>query len=171
MKTEKRCPTHDGGKGRVLPITKFHKDRNAIDGHQSRCKLCLNQMRRGRYARNGPSIKDLYSSLRNSAVRLGAPFELSLDDYSALIARPCVYGGGRRPAVSIGVDRKQPGGPYTKENVVPCCARHNLIKRDLFKFESMRRIVAEFEEARECGNQFRVAARKARSVSSSEPPK
>lgn len=160
MRTAKHCPTHDQGKGKVLPISQFHYDRDALDGHQSRCKECLNSARRNRYVRDGPSPRDLYSVVRGNACRKGIPFELSFEDFIRLIAQPCIYGGGTRPAFNIGVDRKNPTGAYELNNLVPSCWRHNEFKRDLLKFESMVRIVAEFEEVKECGDFVRKRERK-----------
>lgn len=160
MKTSKRCPSHDGGKGRILPISQFHNDRNALDGHQSRCKVCKNSERRAIYVRQGASLRDLYATLRGHACRQGAPFDLSYEDYVQLVAQPCAYGGGLRPVLNIGVDRKDPKGGYTLANLVACCWRHNSIKSDLFTFESMVRIVNEFQEARECGDLMRKRKRK-----------
>lgn len=165
VRATKRCPTHYGGKGAVLPVSAFHRDGNALDSHRSSCKACVNEARRLRYAKFGPSDNDLFSTLRWRAQRHQVPFNLTLDQFREIIARPCAYGGGTRPALNVGVDRKDPGGPYMVENLVACCGRHNTIKSDLFTFESMQRIVREFEEAKACGDQGRTGPRKARSIS------
>lgn len=159
-RSEKRCGPHNGGKGKVLPISQFHLDANALDGHQSRCKSCLNAARRKRYDSVGPSIRDVYSATVSYAAKRGIPFELTLDDFRSIVALPCVYGGGRRPLFNIWIDRKNLSVGYTDENTVPCCYRHNKIKADLFSFESMVRIVREFGEAKECGNAVRKTTAK-----------
>ncbi len=156
----KRCPSHDGGKGAILPISDFHLDANALDGHQGYCKACLCAKARGRYARRGPSISTLYSVHRGRARRVGCKSSISVSEFQRLIEMPCAYGGATRPTANIGIDRKDPKGDYTVANVVPCCPRHNSIKQDVFSFDSMMLIVKEFPEARACGNQFRVKPRK-----------
>jgi hypothetical protein len=156
----KRCPAHDNGAGRLLPIDRFHSDRNAIDGRQSYCKDCLNSKRRDRYAKTGPYISDLYNSCRSRAEREGVKFSLNLEEFQKLLSSPCAYGGASRPEVRVGVDRKDPAGGYTRSNCVPSCPRHNRMKQDLFSFESMVSIVATYAEAKECGDQVKRQPRK-----------
>lgn len=164
MASVKRCSAHFGGKGAALPLSAFHKDRNSLDGHCDWCKACRNEKRRLLYAKKGASMRDMFCSARCRAARLKVQFDLTLDQFADLLSRPCVYGGGRRPELNIGIDRKSPGADYTIENVVACCGRHNRIKSDLFTFESMLRIVREFEEARACADTPRITPRKARSI-------
>lgn len=161
----KRCPRHFGGRGAVLPASQFHKNASNPDGLNTRCKSCHNEQRRLHYARFGSSLVDLFCGLRGRATRMGVDFNITLKDFERLISEPCVYGGGKRPQFSVGLDRKSPGGDYVLSNVVPCCPRHNSMKQDLFTFESMKRIVAEFPEARSYGNLPKKAPRKSRSVS------
>lgn len=160
MRTTKKCPTHDGGRGQILPISDFHKDRNALDGHQSRCKACINSARRERYARQGSSARDRFTALRGRAARMQIPFNLSFERYLRLISEPCAYGGGRPPTIQIGPDRVDPKGDYTDGNLVPCCWLHNAVKADRFEFHSMLRIVSEFGEVRNCRNDPRRATGK-----------
>jgi hypothetical protein len=144
----------------MLPIGSFHRDRNALDGHQGLCKDCVNERRRKRYADGGPYETDLYNGIRSRAQREGIAFSLTFEEFRELVFSPCVYGGGARPKVSVGIDRRNPRGGYSLENCVAACARHNRIKQDLFSFESMIQIVRTFSEARECGDMPKRTARK-----------
>lgn len=160
--TLKRCPCHNQGRGEMLPVGEFHRDRTAIDGLQGLCKHCICSRRRDRYARIGSSVRDGWAATARSARRRGYEFNLSLEDYSALVARPCAYGGAARPKVTIGVDRKDNGNGYIAGNCIPCCPRHNQIKTEVFSYEDMLDICQRYPQASRCGNAKRRQARKHR---------
>jgi len=65
------------------------------------------------------------------------PCTLTLDQYAALVSQPCHYCGGPIAATGAGLDRKIAGGPYSIENVVPCCVHCNSVKGDNFTYEAM----------------------------------
>jgi hypothetical protein len=156
MRTEKRCPTCK----RTLPLSDFHKNRNAGDGVQGWCKECFCKRRRRYYAQFGVRDADNFAALKRAAVRRAIIFQLSLEDYLVIISKQCSYGEGSRPAFAIGVDRKDPAGIYSKQNCVPSCNRHNRLKGGVLKFESMLQIVGLFPEAKACGDVERKLPRK-----------
>jgi hypothetical protein len=53
----------------------------------------------------------------------GPPVEctLTFEQYAALVAEGCHYCGGELAPTGHGLDRKDPFGPYSIDNVVPCC--------------------------------------------------
>jgi len=57
---------------------------------------------------------------------------LTLEQYATLVSQPCHYCGGALPATGFGLDRKVAGGPYSIDNVVPCCVHCNSVKGDNF---------------------------------------
>ena len=155
----KRCPTCNEGDGAVLPGTSFHRDRSTKSGLQSRCKSCLCKKRRAHYLRSVVTEKSEYVCFKASAARRGRRFAISFDDFCALRLQPCVYGGGTRPEIRIGLDRKDNLTGYTPQNCVPCCQRHNAIKSHFFSHSEMKFIVANVKSAKECGNKPRTAVR------------
>jgi len=55
---------------------------------------------------------------------------LTLDQYKALIRKPCFYCSGCLPKVGCGLDRVDNLKGYVINNVVPCCTNCNAIKSD-----------------------------------------
>lgn len=50
------------------PLTEFHKNKNMADGHQPRCKACMNEA----YTISRNKKKDHYNKVRNTRVRATA---------------------------------------------------------------------------------------------------
>ncbi len=148
----KRCPTCNGGDGAVLSGTSFHRDRSTKSGLQSRCKACLCKRRRALYLKTGTPEKDQYMSFKAAAARRGRRFAINFEQFRALRLLPCAYGGGSRPEIRIGLDRKDNLTGYTPQNCVPCCQRHNAIKSHIFSHSEMQFIVANVKSAKQCGN-------------------
>lgn len=62
-------------------------------------------------------------------------FSLLIDDYAALIARPCHYCGGPLNETAVGLDRMDNSKGYVLGNVVPCCKECNEIKGDTLTYD------------------------------------
>ena len=56
-------------------------------------------------------------------------FELSIDDYIAIISQSCSYCNGMNKVGFNGVDRKKNAIGYTLENSVSCCSMCNFMKK------------------------------------------
>jgi len=91
-----------------------------------------------------------YSNKRREAIRKGLDFELTKEEFTALVLSSCVYCGAlpakhrsssRRfgafppigiPHVSVnGIDRVKSSRGYTKKNSIPCCWACNRAKADM----------------------------------------
>lgn len=87
------------------------------------------------------AINRALRTYNRQADRRGLRFELSKEQFSALVRRNCFY-CGKEPAVNsysedskvkipmTGVDRKDSSSDYTIDNCVPCCGMCNLAKLD-----------------------------------------
>jgi hypothetical protein len=148
----KYCPSHNNGDGARVPITEFYRSKQTKSGLAGMCKTCARQSRRASYDRNGNTERTQYANFRTAARRRGLRVQLSFEQFAAIRTEPCVYGGGHPPEIRIGLDRKENDIGYTPKNSVPCCARHNGIKSDVFSHAEMLRLVCEFPSAAGCGN-------------------
>ncbi len=88
-------------------------------------------------------INRVFSTYKNKARYRSIKFELTRSEFEDLITKDCFY-CGREPYNELkrlktkklqikynGIDRFVPGGPYNKENTVPCCYYCNHAKLDL----------------------------------------
>jgi hypothetical protein len=82
-------------------------------------------------------VRLAYSEKKYSAKRMEVEFDLTLNQYKRLISQNCHYCNkppvlrGREGYKFIGqesLDRKDPYGDYTIDNVVPCCLSCNVKK-------------------------------------------
>ncbi len=92
-----------------------------------------------------------FSNLKHRAKRAGTSFKWLKEDWlewypeqprtCAYCDRPIkrLYGKGL-VSNSISIDRKDPHGPYSKENCILCCHKCNLTKNDIFTYEEMKEI-------------------------------
>lgn len=70
----------------------------------------------------------VFQDTRKSARRDGREFSLTKDVVESLITKPCSYCSSHE---RIGIDRADNNVGYTAENSVPCCARCNMLKKDM----------------------------------------
>lgn len=71
-----------------------------------------------------------YSSYKSRARRKEINFLISREEFLELSYSPCNYCGKIRDGGN-GLDRVNPDGPYSIENVVPCCSECNYMKHIL----------------------------------------
>ena len=125
-------------------IKNFGFNKFKSDGYKQECKDCERQYRnthrteinaRNRKYRRTPNAK--FSDAKREANKRGINWDLSKEEYFELMENKCYYGGCELPEAGIGLDRinndKSIG--YIKDNVVPCCKRHNLMRGDWVDFD------------------------------------
>ena len=104
----------------------------------------------GGYDRRGQSVAEHYGSTKRGAIKRGLEFNLTKQQFAALVSKPCVYGALLGSAsVKVGLDRKDNGKGYVVSNCVPCCDRHNRVKTDVFTYAQMLDICARYQV--QCG--------------------
>lgn len=87
-----------------------------------------NRTRRSRFTRG-----------RHWAVRHGFEWDISWEDYQALLAKPCDYcGTDLSHETGRGLDRVDASVGYLLSNVVPCCGRCNKVRGHEFTPDQMR---------------------------------
>ncbi len=103
-----------------------------------KCRACAGKERQ----RPDFGLSLLFKRYRNNARTRGLTFELTREQFDALVGQPCHYCGGikcdsiqhpkdrERFFRHNGIDRLNAGG-YTIENSVPCCWACNRMKSDL----------------------------------------
>lgn len=71
-------------------------------------------------------IESRYARAKEASRRRGVEWQLSYEDYLAVVNdKACTYCDGELPVAGCGLDRKDERGPYSKENVAPCCTQCN----------------------------------------------
>ncbi len=68
-----------------------------------------------------------FNSYKKQAKKRGYAFTITLEIFSKIVEKNCVYCGG---SSDVGIDRKNNKKGYVKLNMVPCCCRCNYMKRD-----------------------------------------
>ena len=68
-----------------------------------------------------------FKKYRQRSPSRGLEFSLTVDDFKEAIVKPCYY--CNEDYVGVGLDRIVNSIGYHKENIVPCCAVCNLMKR------------------------------------------
>jgi hypothetical protein len=139
-KGEKRCAEC----GRFLPVSDFYTKKITADRLQQNCKDCEN-------------FRGLYYAHCGLARQLGSP-PLAREIFQMLIGRPCVWGGGMRPEIHIGIDRIDSTQGYSVLNAQPCCPRHNNLKGAIHD-AAFRIHLANRPGDRKCGNQQKGSKR------------
>jgi hypothetical protein len=82
-----------------------------------------------------------FQQARAAAKRRGLVWELTFEEWFALVTQPCVYAIRKHRRIRTGIDQKIAKHGYNKRNCHPCCAKHNLIKSDVFTHSQMLRVV------------------------------
>jgi len=109
--------------------------RDKTDGYfDRRCKRC--QAERSAKRRKNPSSR--LSLAKSIAKRRNIRWDLTLEEYSELLDKPCAYCGFPTNSTGIGLDRINSGYGYSRGNAVPCCKWCNRLKTADLSFEDMR---------------------------------
>lgn len=82
-----------------------------------------------KYYHSSLSLKLRHSRLVADAKGRGYVVNLSLEDFSGIVATPCAYCGESEKR--IGIDRIDNTKDYTKENSAPCCKTCNYMKKTM----------------------------------------
>jgi hypothetical protein len=72
------------------------------------------------------TLKGNFIRYKTGAKRRGLIFELTLDEFSKIINKPCYYCGSE----GYGIDRLDSSIGYLKSNIVPCCSMCNYMKNN-----------------------------------------
>lgn len=101
-------------------------------------------------------LKSVLAAYKGSAKSRKIKFELTLKDIEKIIEKSCFYCGSepdnekyihplkgeteKRKIKYQGIDRVDSNVGYTPKNIIPCCKRCNLMKRDMSKNEFLNHI-------------------------------
>jgi hypothetical protein len=96
---------------------------------------CEHNRRKADCSRCSP--RSVFRSYQRKSVRRGLTFDITIEQFEALVSSPCAYCGDRDV---VGVDRVHASGGYTKNNVVPCCSGCNYLKRKLSREQFLDRV-------------------------------
>ena len=121
-----------------------------INGRPYHNKTCVNERRRKSYLKNiekrhkyNKTIKARYAQGRSAASKRGYAWELTLDEYSALILNSnCHYCYHVLSDTGSGLDRKDNNIGYMLDNCVPCCAHCNGFKGHYLTYAEMVAVMA-----------------------------
>lgn len=91
-----------------------------------------------KHTRYRRTIKGLYAKLKSSAREHKVECTITFEEYVELRTMSCFYECGN-PLSPAGhsLDRMNAKGPYSLENVVPCCRQCNTIKGDWWTWQEM----------------------------------
>ncbi len=121
----------------------LHPESGHTKETRPRCRACMNANRRQHYQDHGESLRSVYSSWLWQSKRRGYAVTITFGQWSWLRRQPCVYKIDETPSKS-GIDRKDSSKGYIRGNCQPCCARHNLVKGDVFTHEQMFDLVQRY---------------------------
>lgn len=114
----------------------------------------------GKYQR---TTKGQFSRLKARCSHERIKFSLTLEEFIILRRYPCVYCGGPLSEASHSLDRLDPGGPYSKDNVVACCwscnkARGDNVDRlEVILFGAIKRALKVYSELKKRPNRKKNA--------------
>ena len=111
------------------------------DNMVQRCEECYAKLRKTEEARGDrernylaekrDNLDSYFSSYTKSAKIRNISFELSREEFEALVVKACRYCGESKEGEATGVDRMDSAKGYTTENCVPCCKTCNFMKGTL----------------------------------------
>ena len=115
------------------------------------CKECARIYRRKRYREIERTTADRYVCLKWSAINRKIPFSLSLECFTRITEKPCVYAPeNTNEEIYSGVDRIDSVGGYTEDNVCACCWRHNVMKSHILTHQQALEVAIRYQIP--CGN-------------------
>jgi hypothetical protein len=120
--------------GKEKPIEEFpEKDPKQATGRAKRCAECS----RTRQVVTSKAPRGRYRSLHAAAKHGNYTCDIGFEDYCSIIRDNCHYCGSELANSGSGLDRINPLGGYTLDNVVPCCRQCNWTKSDYFTYDEM----------------------------------
>jgi hypothetical protein len=98
--------------------------------HESSCKIEENRVRHERnYGQEKKvNVQKHFREYIDSAAKRNLPFELTIEQFSEIVNKPCYYCKTYNEAEVIGIDRINSELGYTLENTNPCCKICNMMK-------------------------------------------
>ncbi|MFO0825322.1 MAG: hypothetical protein U0792_19750 [Gemmataceae bacterium] len=129
--TEQLCGGCDGWK----PHAAFGKNQARPSGLDHLCKQC-----RARQAAKSMRGGGRYSRAKAIAKKRRHGWELSREEFEALISQPCYYCGFPINETGIGLDRIDDSGVYRAGSVLPACGECNRIRSDKYTVAEMQLI-------------------------------
>lgn len=107
------------------------------------CKSCYIRSPKGRAAiikrQTKPQVR--FSKSKRQAISRGKVWEISLEEFCALLERPCVYCKnqlGTKDGFSSGLDRIDNAKGYILSNVVSCCHICNTMRNQFLTVEETK---------------------------------
>lgn len=122
-----------------FPTSEFRLRPPNKDGsryYDRRCKRC-NALRARAHRQ---SQEGRYVIAYHVAKRREIPWNITREEYAALVSQPCDYCGYPLPPEGVGLDRLDLYGDYSPSNVVPCCTECNLARGVWFSPDEMKLI-------------------------------
>jgi hypothetical protein len=124
----------------IKPFEDFHKHRTAMFGYNTICKLCREVISAEHYLSQSFELT-LYQSAKGRAGRNGREFSISIEDIVIPAVCPVlcvpierVRGSWYAPSI----DRIDPDGGYTKDNILVMSKRANTLKNNMTYDEAMK---------------------------------
>lgn len=138
--------------GERLPVESFYPDKRIKGGRASRCSSCRRTGESIRYAsKEGQDYSEKYYRYNFSlkykravrhALKRGIKFLISEKEFIDIVnGSYCKYCSGQLPLQGHGLDRIDNKGPYSKDNVVPCCGVCNYVRGNTFSFNEMVKFI------------------------------
>lgn len=131
---------------RVVKIdTDFYKNRSSRTGYDTYCKRCYKIWKIEHYVpskprveyfkqrRNQPHGRYLYTKTQAKVRK--KEWNLTEEEYTEAISKPCFYCGGPLPVGSSGIDRLDNNRGYISANIVPCCYTCNNMKNSTLTWQ------------------------------------
>jgi len=112
-----------------MSICKFHPE--AKQYKLGKCSECHKLVKQANPDGNR------YWTSKGNALKRHIEWELSFEQWKAIVSQPCVYRTPDSVNTVIGLDRIDSTLGYLETNVHPCCYKHNQAKSDIFTHDQM----------------------------------
>ena len=129
---------------KLKSLKRYGLDKAHLDGLQSRCKDCCNELRRERYKTEIIPDTTRFKTAKSIAGRKGQVWELTFEEWSLLVLgahKRCSYCLGPLPIGGSALDRMDSSQGYIKGNVTPCCKKCNGLKSDAYSYEEFMAVM------------------------------
>ncbi len=93
------------------------------------------------YSKNLRRIKPRYQTGKSHALKRGLSWSISVEEFIDISKKPCYYCNTVFNESGSGLDRKDPKGPYSLDNVLRCCGKCNYLKNKYLSVEEMQAVV------------------------------